>query len=265
MTLIVGILCRDGVVMASDSAATFAASGLPTIGQQKISKIYNLSNSILYSNTGAVGIAQVIANQIKISWDNRELGGTKSPEEVMDRIGKKISELLKPYLETAILTRQLVGEALSSLCKSLVAMPVKQALYLFSFDYNGAPERATQELPFVAMGSGQGIADPFLAFLKRLLVWEKNVPTLGEGRLAAVWTIKHAVLTNPEGVGGPIQLATLSMKEGKPTVTIIPEVDIQEHLQQIKAAEDALTNELRTPGRPKELVPPEIPKVCGTT
>ena len=265
MTLIIGILCRDGVVMTSDSAATFAASGLPTIGQQEIPKIHNLSNSILYSNTGAVGIGQVIANQIKVSWDNGELGHTKSPEEVMDRIGKKISELLRPYLETAILTRQLVGEAMSSLCKSLVAMPVKQELCLFSFDYNGAPERSTQKLPFVAMGSGQGIADPFLAFLKRLLAWEENLPTLGEGRLAAVWTIKHAVITNPGGVGGAIQLATLSMKGGKPVVTMIPEADVQEHLQQIQGAEAALTNELRTPGRPKETAPPEIPKVCGTT
>jgi len=251
--------------MASDSAATFIASGLPTIGQQQIPKIYNLSNSILYSNTGAVGIAQLISNDIKVGWDKGDFGHPKSPEEVMDRIGKRIANLIGPYLQTATFTRQLVGEALSSLCKSLIAMPVKPALCLFSFDYNGAPERTTQELPFVAMGSGQGIADPFLAFLKRLLVWEKNPPTLGEGRLAAVWTIHHVLLTNPGGVGGPIQLATLSTKEGKPTVTIIPEVNVQEHLQQIKGAEDALTNELRTPGHPKELMPPEIPKVCGTT
>jgi len=131
-------------------------------------------------------------------------------------------------------------------------------------EFNYVP-RGVQKLPFVAMGSGQGIADPFLAFLKRLLEWEKNLPTLGEGRLAAVWTIKHAVVTNPGGVGGAIQLATLSMKGGKPTVTMIPEPDIQEHLQQIGGAEAALTNELRTPSRPKETAIPEIPKVCGTT
>lgn len=250
--------------MASDSAATFAASGLPTIGQQEISKIRNLSNSILYSNTGAVGIGQLIANDIKTGWDNGELGHTKVPEEVMDKIGKRIAALTTPYLQTATLTRQLVGEALSTLCKSLVAIPVRNVPYLFSFDYNGAPEKSTTELPFVAMGSAQGIADPFLAFLKRLLMWEKNLPTLGEGRLAAVWTINHAVLTNPGGVAGPIQLATLSIKEGKPIATIIPEINIQEHLQQIKIAEDALTNELRTPGHPKELVP-EIPKVSGKT
>lgn len=231
MTLIVGILCRDGVVMASDSAATFAASGLKTIGQQQIPKILDIFNQVLYSGTGAVGISQIIANEIKVGWEKGEFGHTKSPEEVMDRIGKKIATLITPYLQTANLTRQLVGDVSSSLCKSLVAMPVKNTPCLFSFDFNGAPERSTADLPFIAMGSGQQIADPFLAFLKRLLQWEKNPPTLGEGRLAAAWTINHVVLTNPGGVAGPIQLATLSIKEGKPTVTMIPETDVQEHLQ----------------------------------
>jgi 20S proteasome alpha/beta subunit len=247
--------------MASDSAATFAASGLKTIGQQEIPKIHKLSDSILYSGTGAVGIAQLIANEIKVGWDKKEFQ-VNAPEEVMNRIGKKIAQLVSPYLQTANLTRPLVGDASASLCKSLVAMPVKNVPCLFSFDYNGAPEKSTPELPFVAMGIGQPIADPFLAFLKRLL-WEKTVPTLGEGRLAAVWTINHVGLTNPGGVGGPIQLATLSAKEGK--VTILSDNDVQEHLQQIGSAERALTDQLRAPGRKGEPTPlAEIPKVCGT-
>jgi len=261
VTLIVGILCRDGVVMASDSAATFAASGLKTIGQQEIPKIHKLSDLILYSCTGAVGMAQLIANEIKTGWDKKEFQ-VSAPEEVMNRIGKKIAQLVSPYLQSANLTRPLVGDVSASLCKSLVAMPVKNVPCLFSFDYNGAPERSTPELPFVSMGIGQPIADPFLAFLKRLL-WEKTVPTLGEGRLVAVWTINHVGLTNPGGVGGPIQLATLSAKEGK--VTILNENDVQEHLQQIHSAELALKNGLRpSAAAGEQAIPPEIPKVCGT-
>lgn len=144
-----------------------------------------------------MGIAQLIANEIKSGWDKKEFQ-VSGPEEAMNRIGKKIAQLVLPYLQTANLTRPLVGDASASLCKSLVAMPVKNIPCLFSFDYNGAPEKSTPELPFVAMGIGQPIADPFLAFLKRLL-WEKTVPTLGEGRLAAVWTINHVGLTNPGG------------------------------------------------------------------
>lgn len=159
------------------------------------------------------------------------------------------------------LTRPLVGDASASLCKSLVAMPVKRVPCLFCFDYNGAPEQSTPELPFVALGIGQPIADPFLAFLKRLL-WKGTRPTLGEGRLAAVWAIDHVRLTNPGGVGGPIQLATLSAKEGKqPTIAILSEKDVQEHIQQVRAAEGALVNEFRPPTQEGEIVSlPEAPK-----
>ncbi len=250
MTLIVGILCTDGVVVASDSAATFSIPGMPTIGQQEITKLHRLTDSVLFSSTGAVGMAQLVANEIRNSWRNNEFRNHQQPEQAMHFIGTKIAQLVGPYLQTANLSRPLVGDCSMSLCKSLVAMPVNHMPCLFNFDFNGAPELATNELPFIALGSGQPIADPFLALLKRLL-WAATSPNLAEGRLAAVWTIDHVRLTNPGGVGGKIQLATLAAEgraraaDRQPTVTLLSEEDIQEHLEQIRAAEDALTRELR--------------------
>jgi len=259
MTLIVGIVCRDGVVLASDSAATFAKEGMPTIGQQEIRKILRLSDCLLFASSGAIGMAQIVAHEVKKGWDSKEYANVVAPEEMMDRIGRKIAQTVTPYLQTANLTRPLVGDASQSLCKCLVAMPVRRTACLFSFDYNGAPEQATAELPFVALGSAQPIADPFLALLRRLL-WPRTQPTLAEGRLVAVWAINHARLTNPGGVGGPIQLATLAGDEGKgPCVTVLSESEIQEHLQQVDAAELALVNELRSPGKTEEVAPPPEP------
>lgn len=86
----------------------------------------------------------------------------------------------KGICKTANLSRPLVGDASPSLCKTLVALPVRRVPCLFTFDYNGAPEQMTSELPFVALGSGQPIADPFLALLKRLF-WLTSQPTLGRG------------------------------------------------------------------------------------
>ena len=61
-----------------------------------------------------------------------------------------------------------------------------------------------------------------------------------------MWTIDHVRLTHPGGVGGRIQLATLAAEDDKqPTVTMLTEQDVQEHLQQVRAAEDALVCELR--------------------
>lgn len=256
MTLIVGILCQDGIVVASDSQATFGKEGIPTIGQQHITKVHILSDSIVYSSTGAVGLSQVISNEIKSCWEKKDFHGIKSPEEMMDKIGKKIAGHIAPYLQTANLIRPLVGDASSSLCKSLVAMHVRKQPCLFTFDFNGAPERATSELPFVSMGSGQSIADPFLAFLKRLL-WQNHQPTLPEGRLAAIWTIDHVRLTNPGGVGGKIQTATLYSDKDNPHV--LSEEVIQEHLQQIRVAEEALIQAIKKP-KTDEVTPlPEAP------
>lgn len=255
MTLIVGITCADGVVLASDSAATFAMDGIPTIGQQEVKKVLILSNSILYASTGAFGISQLVAHSLKSGWDGNEFAHTNTPEEMMAKIGARIAGLVKPYLESAVLLRQLNKDPSTSLCKCVVAIPVKKRPYLLTFDYNGAPEVVSAELPFVSMGSAQGIADPFLALLRRLL-WPKTAPNLAEGRLVAAWTIEHARRTNPGGVGGPIQLSTLSA-DG--TASIGSE-DIQEHLGQINSAEDAIVKQLRGTAESPPEPPPPSPK-----
>lgn len=242
MTVLVGILCKDGVVLGSDSAATFGSNGQPTIGQQSVQKVAVIEEKIVYASTGAVGIAQLIIDSIKTGWKERAFNGIKTPEQMMDALGKRIGSLVGPYLQTAQLQRHITGEANASLCKSLIAIPVNHIFCLFQFDCGGAPEMATAQLPFVALGSGQGIADPFLALLKRLL-WPDCEPTLAEGRLAAVWTIDHVRQTNAGGVGGDIQLATLT--NANQNVRLVEKAEIEEHLQAIGAAEQALAARIK--------------------
>lgn len=243
--------------MASDSAATFGTGGIPTIGQQEVRKLHRLNENILFSSTGAVGVSQLIADKLKSEWDKKTFSGIQSPDELMDKIGKTIVNLVGPYLQSATWVQPLGADTSSSLCKSLVAMPVASTPNLFSFDFNGAPERATLQLPFIALGSGQPIADPFLAFLKRLL-WVTTEPTVAEGKLAAVWTIDHVRHTTPGGVGGGIQVGVLSGKAGKaPTVELLADGDIEEHLQKVSTTERALVAELC--GRVD--TPPQLPSV----
>lgn len=230
--------------MASDSAATFGAGGQATIGQQEVKKVKPLGENILYASTGAVGMGQLVSAKIIELWNAKAFSGLKTPESMMGRVGQEIANLVGTYLQTAQFQRALTGDSASSICKSMVAMPVGQRAHLFQFDINGAPECCTSELPFVALGSGQLIADPFLALLKRLL-WTKSEPTIAEGRLAAVWTIEHVRRTNPGGVGGGIQLATLANHAGAmPKVVMATAADVEEHLQRVGSAEAALVNEL---------------------
>lgn len=254
MTLIVGIQCSDGVVLASDSAATFGDGRASTIGQQEVKKVRVLSNSVLYSSTGAVGMSQLIAADFEAGWAQNRYKNLSTPEEMMNAVGLRISEIVMPYLKSAALTHPFVQNAGTSLCKTMFAIPVKQKPHLFQFDFNGSPEMSSNELPFVALGSGQPIADPFLALLKRLL-WNRTAPTLPEGKLVAAWTIQHCAQTNPGGVGGEVQLATLT-KDGKPhPAHLLDPHAVVEHLQQISAAEDALVREVKNLGS----APPEKP------
>lgn len=84
-------------MVASDSVATFGSTGVPTIGQQEVSKLHRLTDSVLFSSTGAIGMAQLVANEVKKGWEKKEFGGMQEPEDAMNVIGKKIASTVGPY------------------------------------------------------------------------------------------------------------------------------------------------------------------------
>ncbi len=209
-----------------------------------VPKIYVPCPHVIYTGTGAVGIAQILNGHLRDQWAKGAYKSIETPEAAMHKLGMEIAALVTPYMQLAQVQRQLVGDAAASLTKSMIAFPVKRKPHLFTFDFNGAPEMASERLPFVALGSGQPIADPFLAFLARVL-WVKRQPTLAEGRLAAAWTIDHVCRTNPGGVGGDTCMAILQQQAGdQPKVVEIGAAELQEHQQRISGAEKAIADEL---------------------
>lgn len=269
MTLIVGILCSDGVVVASDSFATYAAGAAPTIGQQHVDKVLKIGNDCIYASTGAVGMSQIVSaviEQLQVAGVLTQpaiVGATKPSTEAMKVIASNIRAQVLPTLQAAAETVPLVGmqaAGATAMVKCLVAVAVNHKPCLFQFDYSGAPEEATAQLPFVALGSGQPLADPFLAFLKRV-IWEDKQPTVAEGRLVAAWTVRHVSLTNFGGVGLPVQLATLTIgAAGAPVVMI---GDPGEHDQAVLSAEAALRDYITKPaqaGGPAAAIPPQPPQ-----
>jgi 20S proteasome alpha/beta subunit len=251
LTLIVGILCTDGVVMAADSAATYATAIGPTIGQQHVTKVIRLSDGVLYSSTGAIGVAQLVCSRLEKLWTERVFSSV-TPAQAMEKLSGEIRQVVFPLLQAAATSVSLVGQQanLTAVCQSLVALPIKKVPCLYQFDHAGAPEQATKDLPFVALGSGQQIADPFLALLKRVL-WSDREPTVAEGRFVAAWTITHVAQTNPGGVGGQLQLASLTMDaKGSPQITFD---DSAEHLEAVVDAEANLRDHIRATRVPKDL------------
>ncbi len=253
MTLVIGIKCTDGVVVASDSLASYTTStGIPTAGQPT-DKIDIISDSIICSTSGPVGLGQRITHQIEQAWSNNRLSGKESPA-AMGVLREVIFEPIKAEIEVARIAGQ-VDPGATRHCRSttLVAIPIKKRPCLFYFDWQGSPEEATSKLPFVSIGSGQPVADPFLAFLRNIFFKNKQ-PNLSEGILAATWTLRYAIHAYAYGVGGAQNVVILEASDtGKNgwTARRLAEADMLEHHGQIQYMEEQL--QILSNGKPKIL------------
>ena len=89
------------------------------------------------------------------------------------------------------------------------------------------------------MGSGQPLADPLLAFVSRVL-WNNIMPTVEIGKFGVYWALDHAIKLAPGGVGGPIKIAILRMREGEWKAEEFD--DTQEGAQYVADLEEHIAN-----------------------
>lgn len=57
MTILVGLLCKEGIVIGADSSATFGSAQFRTI-EQPTDKIEIIDNQIIVAGTGQIGLGQ---------------------------------------------------------------------------------------------------------------------------------------------------------------------------------------------------------------
>lgn len=215
MTLIIGILCQDGIVMGADGCATLGALGQRTITQTFNKKLEIISNELILGVSGPVGLGQQFKGEITQLWTNKALVG-KQPHEAKEILRAALWKYARPALEAAAVARGALGNAAldSAISHTLLALPISGNYCLFQFDQQSAPEQVTEALPFVAIGSGEKTADPFLAFLRRVF-WPDRLPPLEQGVFATVWTLEHAILTDPGGVKDPKQIVVYSKEHNQ--------------------------------------------------
>jgi hypothetical protein len=241
MTLIVGILCSDGVVIAADSAATYGAAGQPTIAQPT-QKIEISESAVIMASAGAVGLSQRAKHAIAELWRGGKFSG-KNAVEAGVIIGNALKEHLLVELEAAQLARNVIGKAAidGAVCVCMVGLPVSKTPALIQFNECGAPEVATGDLQFVSLGSGQLTADPFLAFLRDRF-WPNRQPVLSEGIFAAYWTLDYAISHSPGGLAHPIHVAVLEKGKDGWKPRRLTDAELDDHRQQIRAIEGYLSN-----------------------
>ena len=226
MTVLVGIKCKDGIVIGSDSSVTFGAGGGNTI-EQTARKIEIIENSIICAGTGQLGLGQRFCHQLGEAYRSKKFAGMGAVDtgRVMAEVG------MADFAKTNV-TKGQYG--------ALVAFIARKELQLCEFAAADLqPELKTDQIWYASMGSGQTIADPFLGLMRKVF-WKDGMPTLSDGAFIAAWTLQHTIDVNAGGVNGPINLATLQIVNDKPVATYLSQEQLEQHLENVNGAETHL-------------------------
>lgn len=230
MTLIVGVICRDGAVVGADSVATAGTA----VEQQVSDKITIEEDNVIIACSGAAGLSQLIKEELSGSWhDVKQFSCSKD-------VRNAISDAMYAQIEPTVKRAKSAGNAFSG-CDTLVAMPINYNPVLFHFNGLADSIERNSDLPFVSIGSGSRFADPFLAFLKRIL-WRDSAPNSTRMAVFGVlWTLQHVSKVSPGlGVGEPHRIAVLENRGSGWIANRLSEGELLEHRQAIIDAEDAL-------------------------
>jgi hypothetical protein len=223
MTAIVGIRCKDGVVIGADSSATFGdGQFLRTIEQPTRHKLEIIGDRIIVAGTGYVGHGQRFCNVLQQLWDAKKFGAQSG-------------------LDTA---KMIASTAVNDFAQTIPAAHMKSIDYTALVAYPAAEQAWLCELPgrlgfqpeikmpddlwFASGGSGQPLTDPFLALLRQVF-WHDGPPNVQGGIFTAYWALKHACDLNPGGIKEPIDIAVLTREKGKLLARKLDKDELAEH------------------------------------
>jgi hypothetical protein len=246
MTVLVGVKCKGGVIIGTDSATTFASGQMHTI-EQPGKKIHVIGDKILVAGTGELGLGQRFCAQVQTAHNNNVFKGLRTD------VGRVLCAAgVKDFGETG---------APKGAYGALVAFPLNNAFELCEFQTsNFQPEFKTDDIWYVSMGSGQAIADPCLGFVRQAF-WDEGIPSCEDGVFAVVWTLAQAIKLNPGGINAPMQVGILTNNQnGKPHARLLDADEIQQHIANVDGAIAHLRKYRTTLNAADAPKPPEPPK-----
>ena len=186
-TVTIGIVCRDGVVLASDSQTTEGTF----IHSRNLRKIYKIDENLALTIAGVLGDAQQIAKILK---HENELYKMDHDAPLSPRTAAAfISRLLKQRQEPPFFVELLIG----GVDKSIDSKP-----RLYNLDSDGA---VLEESKFAATGSGAELA---IGYLENRYKSDTSTESGAELATAAVGVAKK----RNAGVGGPVVVCIITAK-----------------------------------------------------
>ena len=231
MTVLVGVKCTDGVVIGTDSMAT-STHGPAHLLQTQTDKIQIIGERVIIAGSGSVGLSQRFAHCVQELWDADHF-----TNNLWDCLQGISASTVQNFQSTNVPYR---GPPDGFGLGALLAAPIENNAHLVEFGIaDFQPELKDGKITFVAMGSGQMLAEPFVAFVRRVL-WADGEPNVQEATFGVYWALDHTIKYAPGGVGEPIKIAILKRVKGKWKARLLGEDELQEQLQHIGQFENKI-------------------------
>lgn len=234
MTILIGVLCKDGVVIGADSIATVSMGSMKIMELGPVNKIEIIEGKCISATTGSVGLAQRFNNIL-----NEKVVGAPPVSQAIKHVTEISNLAIKNFAQTPPFNRNPdIGWGFGA----LYAFVSDNEYHLVEFDQINFHPEFKKDLPIVSMGCGQYIADPFLGFIWKIFLKEREI-TLYEGVMIAYWALKHTIAFNPGGIGGNQNIAILTKDEKKIShAQLLNHDDLQEHLNLVDEIEKRISN-----------------------
>jgi len=246
MTVIVGVLCSDGVVIGSDSSATFGLINLPTVEQGPVTKVFNIKGCGIMAGTGSVGLLQRFRADLEKNWKPESYTGKRKEEIGVIIAQSAIQNFNQTYCSPPQIPVDFKFGALFSFFHN-------NEFHLIEFDpVTFQPEfKENHSIWYASMGSGMAIADSFLGLIRKVYWKDGTRPKLAHARTFVSWALDHAIDVNPGGINGPAQIAVLEKKDGGGKVRILTVDELQECASGVKKIEEHMQSFFNPPAPPK--------------
>ena len=233
MTILVGILCEDGAVIAADGMASQNLGQTPFVGVNNL-KVHCLHDTLVVACAGNDDLMTHFVHFLKSEYgalySKHSEGSTALAlmSEVGAQFAHYIMKVHQQYPQeffTSVL--EIIKSPAGFDFGALVALPFKDAHYMFRFDgrFNATMLR-DNGIWHAILGSGYFVATPSIHLVKKILNISVK-PKIDRGQLLAYWTVSHAIEVSSGGIGGEITLATLQKIDGQYKAS--PESSISEH------------------------------------
>jgi 20S proteasome alpha/beta subunit len=234
MTLLVGICCDNGIVLAADQQASRSTIGALTVGSSviKISEIKD--KKALFGFSGFTGLGHQIETAIESTLDL-----TQTHSHAIGGLQVAVRGVILPAMQMANVARTLLPNAQTeAICGGFLAAHFADGLQLFEFSPQGAFD-PIKMMKWACIGSGQPNADPFMAFLWNVF-WEDREPTLQEAIFTAYWATKTTIDSRTFGVGYSADVFVLSETDGTFGTRQLSRPELEEMADFIQSAKSSM-------------------------